>query len=64
MAIQNYTKFKKSLESAITANYKVHEEVKDYDEKDVKYFFMEDPDFFTLLGNYKNLTERVLQKIK
>jgi hypothetical protein len=62
--IKNYVTFKKSLESAIMANYKVHEEVKEYDEKDVRYFFMEDPDFFTLFGNYKTLTEKILNKIK
>jgi hypothetical protein len=62
--IKNYIKLRKTLENAIAANYKVHEEVKNYDEKDVRYFFMEDPDFFILFGNYRNLTNKVLDKIK
>lgn len=61
--IKNYINLKKVLKNAIAVNYKIHEEIKDYDDKDIRYFLMEDPDFFIFLRNYKSTTEKILKKI-
>jgi hypothetical protein len=63
MSIQNYTSFKKKLQKAMFANLDVQESLKSYDEKDVRYFFMEDPDILTILTNYKTTIEIVSKKI-
>lgn len=62
--VKDYLKLKKVLKNAISINCEVGKEVEDYDTEDIKYFFMEDPDFYTLLGNYTTITEKVLKKIK
>lgn len=61
--IKNYTKLKKILKNAISINCEVNEELEHYDTEDVKYFFMEDHDFYIHFGNYKTITEKVLKKI-
>lgn len=61
--VKNYIKLKKVLKNAIVVNCEVNKELEYYDTEDIKYFFMEDPDFYTHLGNYRTITEKVLKKI-
>lgn len=61
--VKNYIKLKKVLQNAISINCEVNKELEYYDTEDIKYFFMEDPDFYTHFGNYKTLTEKILEKI-
>jgi len=61
--VKNYIKLKKILQNAIFINCAVNEELKYYDTEDMKYFFMEDPDFYTHFGNYRTVTEKILKKI-
>ena len=62
--VKNYLKLKKVLQNAIAINCVVNKELECYDTEDIKYFFMEDPDFYTHFGNYTTITEKVLKKIK
>lgn len=63
MSIRNYSTFKRSLEKAMYSNLEVQSLLKNYDEDDVRYFFMEDPDALITLKNYKTTIEIVLKKI-
>lgn len=45
------------------ANLDLNEYVKNIDEDDTRYMFMEDPDLIIMLGNYKTSVKVVLDKI-
>lgn len=62
--IKNYVKLKKVLKNAILINCEVNKELEYYDIDDMRYFFMEDPDFYTHFRNYKAVAEKVLKRIE